>query len=189
MKMKKMIIGVLLIITCINVYAKDYFIVKDDTTFCNNLQYTTTAQGYLKSISYDDLNGNSVSLNGRKNVPDVLTFFIKGIYFDKTPLKANKPNGYIRYTARVVNGKLIVYSQSPGTIDLGKGDVPSGTYRFFIKMPDGTFYKINNRKNMEKYIKPYLLQCEEFKNQYKGNFSRSEYLFKPMIELYNSLCN
>ncbi len=189
MKMKKTTIGLLLIITCINVYAQDFFIVREDTTFCNNLKFSTTSQGYLKSISYDDLNGKSVSIEGRKKVPDVLTFCINGSLIDKTPLKAHKPDGYIRYTERAVDGKLKVYVGRQESVDLGSGNVASGTYRFFIKMPNGTYYKINKKSNMEKYIKPYLLKCVEFKNQYKGDFSRREPQFIEMIKLYNSLCN
>lgn len=74
----------------------------------------------------------------------------------------------------------------------------TGIYRFFIKMPDGTFYKVNKKKNIEKYIEPYLLKCEEFKKQFKGfHFNRAvnatldenEKHFIEQIELYNSLCN
>jgi DNA-directed RNA polymerase subunit L len=187
--MKKTTIGLLLIITCINVYAQDFFIVKEDTTFCNNLKFSITSQGYLKSMSYDELTGKSVSIEGRKKVPAVLTFCIKGVLIDKTPLKAHKPDGYIRYTERAVDGKLKVYIGRQESVNLGNGNVPSGTYRFFIKMPDGTYYKINKKSNVEKYIKPYLLKCEEFKNQYKGDFSRREFQFMEMIKLYNSLCN
>ncbi|MFL5731220.1 MAG: hypothetical protein ACJ75J_17155 [Cytophagaceae bacterium] len=178
-----------------------YFVTSKDTTYCQELSYGTTGQGYLDKLEYTDLSGKKVLLKGRKNVPDVLTFYMKGEIIDKTPLKANAPDGYIRYTDRVVDGKLKVYlaqqgynntimynpATPPGMSPFSTGG-PSGLYRFYIKMPDGTYYKINNAGNMKKYIKPYLLQCSAFKNQYKGDFSTHEEPFMEMIRLYNSVC-
>ncbi len=199
MKILKTTIVLLLLITNINTYAQDYFIVKQDTTFCSDLKYSTTSQGYLKAIEYTDADGKTVLIKGRKNVPDVITFYIRYSTIDKIPLKADKPDGYIRYTKRMVDGKLKVYlaqQSTTSTITYTPG-APSGdwntgsargSYRFFIKMPDGTYYKINSKSNLKKYIKPYLLQCEEFEKQYKGSFSTREWPFMEMIKLYNSLC-
>jgi hypothetical protein len=64
----------------------------------------------------------------------------------------------------------------------------SGTYRFFIKMPDGSFHKINNKKNLNTIIKPFLLECNAFSSNYQGIFSTREKPFMETIELYNSLC-
>ena len=187
------------LLTPIGVLAESYFIVGNDTTFCDKLSYKTTGQGYLKSITYTTTSGEEVHVEGKKNVPDVITFCINGSFFDKTPLKANKPNGYIRYTKRSVDGKLIVYLQqqgydnsyhyTPNTYgdDWQKGG-PVGTYRFYLKMPDGTFYKINKKGNIKKFIKPYLLECDKFKEAYNGDFSTEEKPFMEMIKLYNSLC-
>lgn len=185
--------------TCISIHAQDYFVAKGDTTFCTNLKYSTTSQGYLKSINYEDTNGHNVIIEGRKKVPDVETFYIETKFIDKTPLKANRPDSYIRYTERSVDGKLKVYLAQQGynssrqyTPGSPHGDWsssgPSGTYRFFLKMPDGTYYKINNRSNMKKYIKPYLMKCSNFNNKYKGDYSTREKPFMEMIELYNSIC-
>ena len=55
-------------------------------------------------------------------------------------------------------------------------------------MPSGTYYNANKRKDVKNYIKPYLLQCSEFKKQYKGDFSSDEKEFIQMIRLYNSVC-
>jgi hypothetical protein len=183
---------------------KYYFVTKKDTTFCKKLQYSTTAQGYLNKLEYNDMNGKEIVLKGQKNVPDVLTFNIDTIILDKVPLKADKPESYIRYTQRVVDGKLKVYlaqqgyyegvkysdSDSPyadqnGYVDTGG---PAGIYRFYLKMPDGTYYKINSKKNMKNYIKPFLQKCSEFVNEYTGDYSTKEEPFMEMIKLYNSLC-
>ena len=198
--------GLLLTATVKAQTTTDYFVVRKDTTFCTGLNYTTTIQGYLKTLNYKTLDGEEVSLEGRKNVPDVLTFYIssknpdEAYFVDKTPLKANKPDGYIRYTERAVDGKLKVYLAQQGynsTVthtpcsphgDWSTGG-PTGIYRFYLKMPNKTYYKINNAGNMKKYIKPYLLRCKEFKSQYKGDFSTREEPFMEMIRLYNSLCD
>ena len=186
-----MLCGIMLIITSIDVNAQHYFVVGKDTTFCNYLVYGTTAQGFLNSLEYTDTTGKNIILEGRDNVPDVATFFINGFSIDKTPVRAHKPNGYIRYTERAVDGKLRVYlarqSYTPAMGSLEAGG-PSGIYRFYLKMPDGTYYKINNKHNMEDFIKPYLLKCKDFENQYKGDFSAHEGPFMKMIRLYNSLC-
>ena len=162
---------------------KDYFVTKTDTVFCTDLTYDLTSQGYLKSIKYKDLNGTSVEI--KKNVPDVQTFYHFENTKDKIPLKANKPDGYIRYTWRIVDGPLKVYLAQQ-TVS-GSGNV-TGTYRFFLKLPDGTFYKINNKKNLKNFIKPYLLKCPAFASNYKGDFSTREKPFMETIKLYNSLC-
>ncbi len=189
---------VLLVSTlCFNSYAQDYFIVGNDTTFCSDLSYSTTAQGYLKKIQYTDSDGKTVLIKGRKKVPDVATFYQDGVFIDKTPLKAHKPKSYIRYTERAVDGKLKIYLAHQGynsNVRMGHNGKlemggPTGTYRFFLKMPDGTFYKINKKKNIKKYIKPYLLQCSAFTEQYQGDFSTKEEEFMEMIRLYNSICD
>jgi len=206
MKSKELItVLVIMIVSSVNIYSQDYFIVNKDTTFCSNLEYTTTAQGYLKSIKYIDENNIEKSIEGRKKVPNVVTFYIDSVAYDKTPLKANKPNSYIRYTKRVVDGKLKVYlgsqANNSGTMIYNPSSHssfnhngwestggPSGIYRFYLKVPNGTYYKINSKKNMKKYIKPYLLKCAKFSSEYKGDFSTREEPFINMINLYNSLC-
>lgn len=181
--------------------AQNYFVVGKDTTFCAELFYLTNAQGALNSIKYTDTDGKTVELKGKNDVPDVTTFCKEGICWDKIPLKAEKPGGYTRYTMRIVDGKLKVYlaqqeqssnyHYTPGAAagDWSDTGGPVGLYRFFIKMPDGNYYKINSKKNMKVIIKPYLLKCDEFADEYKGDFSSLEGPFMEMIMLYNSLCN
>lgn len=185
--------------------AQNYFVVGKDTTFCKSLIYFSNAQGALNSIKYIDPDGKTVEFKGKNNVPDVTTFCKEGICWDKIPLKAEKPGGYTRYTMRIVDGKLKVYlaqqgyresgsmystaSTQHGVNTVGASSGPTGLYRFFIKMPDGNYYKINSKKNIKEIIKPYLLKCDEFADEYKGDFSSLEEPFMEMITLYNSLCN
>jgi hypothetical protein len=161
----------------------DYFITKKDTIFCTELTYTTTARGVLKSIKYTNLNGQKIEI--KKNLPDVQTFYLFGSSYDKIPFKANKPDGPRKYTHRIVDGTLKVYLAEQTTSSSGN---VSGVYRFFIKFPDGTFYKINKRKNLNNVIKPYLLKCLAFKSSYKGDFSTRQNPFIETIKFYNSVC-
>jgi len=193
-----------IILLCVNavypqsIKTKYYFVTKsNDTTFCKNLDFGTNIQGSLNALIYEDMNGKKVNLEGRKNVPDVVTFYINDTITDKVPLKPNKPDGFVRYIGRSVNGKLKVYSQQQGYMNYAPGESigvpnsaggPSGKYIFYIKMPEGTFYKINKKSNMKKYIIPYVSKCEEFKSKYKGDYSTLEKPFIAMIRLYNSLC-
>ena len=104
-------------------------------------------------------------------------------------MKANKPNGYVRFTERLVDGKLKIYLGEQGSMRGADNRFhATGTYRFFLKMPDGTYYKINNSGNLKKIIIPYLQQCDQFKSQYKGQYSSDEKPFVDMIKFYNSIC-
>ena len=172
-----------------NANSQDYFVVNEDTTFCNDLKYAAASNGYLAILEYTKLDGEKVYLKGKKKVPDVSTFYIDERFIDKVPLKADKPDSYVRYNGRLVDGALKVYQSFPTRKYTSSGSYLAGTYRFIIKMPDGTYYKIDNKKNMNKHIKPFLLECSSFANNYKGDFSWEEKPFTEMIELYNSLCN
>jgi len=200
--MKKTILTLLLVILSANSsFSQDYFIVDNDTTYCKNLKYSTTAQGYLKKMSYKKSDGKLVEYKKRKECPNVTTFYTKGNTIDRIPLKASKPDSYVRFLPRSVDGKIKTYSNdsyrattstkyTPGGAfgDWKQGGSKMGSYHYTIKMPDGKFYDIKKKKNMKKHIIPYLLKCEAFKKQYKGNFKTQEMLFNKTIELYNSLC-
>jgi hypothetical protein len=202
------------IVNCQSKPTNYYFIKGRDTVFCSILVYQTNAQGVLTYLTYTDMDGKVISMSGKKNVPDVNTFCIGGEAADKVPINPNKPDGYYRYFPRAVDGKLIVYCPGQETISVignttvagnpsnavshsspGYSNVStthqgqSGPYIFFLKMPDGTIYKINKKSNMEDYIKPHLLACREFAKQYKGDFSSEEAPFMESIKLYNSVCN
>ncbi len=141
-----------------HIYAQyDFFIVGNDTTYCSDLNFGETMQGYLRRIAYTDLSGTAHEVIGRREVPDVVSFFIDSVYYDKTPQKPAQPNSYIRYTERKLDGAIIVYVEYQGyqetrTIDLSTvpngnlnhpsvgyktGGAATGTFRFFVKINDG----------------------------------------------------
>jgi hypothetical protein len=190
MNIKTITILFFLVSAGLNAIAQDYFIKGKDTVFCQQLEFKLNAQEYLKSVKYTDEKGNASTITDRFELLDIITIYQGGIYLDKIPLKANKPDSYIRYTIRAVDGKLRVYLAEQGYVHNPNPNFsgPSGIYRFFLKMPDGTYYKINSKKNMKTYIIPYLKQCSEFNKSYKGDFSSKEDPFMEMIRLYNSLC-
>ncbi len=175
--------------------SRSYFVVNHDTTFCKNLSFKVTIQGYLKQVNYKTLDGEKVEIIGTKNVPDVTTFCIRDSVLEKLPQKLSQPKRYIAYTYRVVGGKLNVYIEQQGMMRTSTGYVSTGTYRFFIRMPDGKLYKINNNKNKKGIIIPYLLKCKRFKNEYKGDlkFNANRFVneenFIEMIRFYNSICD
>ncbi|MFD2914957.1 hypothetical protein [Psychroserpens luteus] len=214
MNLQKLLFASALLISSAICYGQDYFVVEKDTTFCSNLEFGTTGQGYLKSLRYTDKNGKAIVIEGRKVVPNVITFYRQEVTIDKIPQKADKPKSYVRYTERLIDGTLKIYERYPtgmgahsyrtnapnpltmnnstmsrnqnGSMQTSSGR--AGIYKFFLKLPDGTYYKINSKKNMKKYIVPYLKECEAFANQYKGDYSNDRDLFIEMIELYNSVC-
>lgn len=210
---KYLVLIPILLITTVN-YGQDYFIVETDTTFVSNLEYGTTIQGYLKSLRYTDSNGKEIAIEGRKEVPDVSTMYRQGTSIDRIPQKPDRPNSYTKFVPRAVDGKLKIYIKYPNDIGstLVRSNAPNpltannstmsrnqngsletmsgrtGVYYFYIKFPDGTFYKVNKKKNMKKYIIPYLKECAQFNEQYNGDFSAEEEDFIKMIELYNTAC-
>ncbi|GAA4899531.1 hypothetical protein GCM10023311_26080 [Flaviramulus aquimarinus] len=152
-------------------------------------------------MNYKKLDGKMVKYEKRKECPNVTTFYKEGTTRDRIPLKASKPDGYVRFLPRSVDGKIKTYSNdsyrtksstkfTPGDAlgDWKQGGSKMGAYHYTIKMPNGKFYDIKGKKDMKKHIIPYLLKCEEFKKQYKGEFKTHETLFNKTIELYNSLC-
>ncbi|RYM32783.1 hypothetical protein ERX46_12015 [Brumimicrobium glaciale] len=186
---KTILIFLIVILSTTSTFSQDYFIADNDTTYCQDLAYSTTSQGYLKKMSYESLDGSLVKYEKRKKCPNVTTFHIKDKTIDRIPLKASKPNSYVRFISRAVNGKIKTYSNaSSKAYSYSIGEEVMGEYHYTIQMPDGKFYDIRKKKNMKKYIIPYLLECKEFKNQYKGEFKTAEPLFNKTIELYNSLC-
>lgn len=189
MFIQKATLAFVLCIACFTVKGQDYFIVNDDTTYCKKLKFSTTAQGYLKTISYV-VDGKTTSIEGRKVVPDVTTFYIDGQSIDKVPLKHDKPNGYVRYVVRQVDGKLRLYVKSQSTLTYSDGSQSAaGTYKIYLKMQDGTYLDVLDRKTMKKVIIPYLEKCADFKAEYTGNYSTYEPKIIETIKLYNSLCD
>ena len=189
--MKKLSFCLLIIFCSLKTYSQeDYYIKGQDTIRVSNLTYDLTMQSYLAELSYTDTNGKPVTVKGRKNLSDVSTLYINYVTIDKIPQKAHKPKGYVKWAHRVVYGKLIVdyYTNSMTTSRAGSRPVTTSITKFFIKMPDGTFYDIRKSKDRKKHIIPYLQQCSEFVSAYDGNYSSDYKSFTEMILLYNSLC-
>jgi hypothetical protein len=192
--MKKNVFYFLLIISFTSHSQRDYYVIETDTLFCSNLTYRLTAQSYLANISYTDLNGEKKTIDGRKNLSNVSTFFINGITTDKIPQKVNKPHKYVKWAQRVVDGKLKVnYYHNEittyGNFDVKRdGMITTGITKFFLKMPDGTFYDIRS-SDRKKYIIPYLKTCAEFNSAFQGDFKDNFENFTKIIALYNSMCN
>jgi hypothetical protein len=171
-----------------------YYIADSDTVFCSHLTYKLTAQSYLSEINYVDSDNKEVTIKGNKNMPNVSTFFINGESIDKIPQKTNKPDKYIKWASRVVDGKLIVnyyYNQMTtyNNYDFNRSGVANSSItKFFIKMPNGIFYDINDSSDRNKYIIPYLKECDAFTSSYKGDYSKDYDSFIETIKLYNLVC-
>ncbi|MDF4202471.1 hypothetical protein PXD56_05880 [Maribacter sp. SA7] len=181
--------------------SQDYYVVEKDTIHCENLNYTRTAQGYLKNITYKKEDGTEIKIKEKKILRNVTTLFINEISIDRVPLKPSKPDKYVRYLLRSVDGKIKTYSNdtyrpttstkyTPGSPfgDFKEGGSKMDSYHYTIKMPNGGWYDIRKKKNMNNIIKPFLLKCEAFKKEYKGDYNAGEARFNETIELYNSLC-
>jgi len=198
--MKKIFFLLIILIGAKSSAQQDYYVAGKDTVFCFHLRYKITAQSYLSEVSYNDSAGQSVTISGRKKIPDISTFYIDGKTTDRIPQKASKPNSYIKWAERVVDGKLIVnyYHNTMSVTNYpGAGarqgsmlvnTTTSGITKFFIKMPDGAFYDIRKSSDMKKHIIPYLKECSAFTSAYQGDYDDDVEKFKETVKLYNSLC-
>ena len=158
-----MILILLLVIINIPGYAQVnnsqfYFInLQKDTVFCKSLNYGTNTKGNLNRLDYITINDVPYEFKGKKNVPNVLTFFIDGKTIDKIPYRLGSNSKLYVYSERLTDGGLIVY------INHQIPDV-SVVYRFYVRFEDGTMYRVDKRSDFEEQIKPRMLSCEEFKN-------------------------
>ena len=164
----------------------DYFITQTkDTVYCTNLKYGTSTWGALNFLSYNQPDGSPIIYKSKKSAPLVLTLYIDGKTIDRIPLKPNSKRE-ILYTERTIDGPLKVYLKHQNTSNTSNATV---MYIYYIRMPDGKFYKINDKKNMKNVIIPYVKDCPKFVESYTGDYSNKEEAFMEMIRLYNSLCN
>lgn len=164
----------------------DYFITqKKDTVFCSELKYRTNTWGYINFLSYIQPDGTPIKYQSKKTVPVILTLYTQGNTIDRIPLKPKSKHDVI-YLKRTVDGPLKVYLQHQNQSYSSAGTV---MYIFYLKMPDGTFYRINDKLNMSQIIVPYLKKCTAFTSQYDGDYSNKEEAFIGMIRLYNQLCS
>jgi hypothetical protein len=189
--MKKYIFYLLFLFVTISSNSQtNYFIDGTDTIHCKAISYKLSMAKNLIQILYTDFDGQNWVIEGKEDLSTVSTFFIDGVYIDKIPRKIDKPDKYVVWARRVVNGKLkvIYYLNETTTYGIG-GATTSAITHFFIKMPDGTLYDIARGDDLKKFIIPYLKKCEAFNIAYKGNFEKDFEDFNSTIRLYNSVCN
>jgi hypothetical protein len=200
--MKKIIgaASVILLLSCCMLNAQEYFIKGKDTVYAKNMEYTVNMQGFITRLSYEDKSGKKTVIDGKKKLKDLKSLHYYSGTIERMPLKISKPDKYVRYGGRVADGKLVVllYDDKHETLSWVRSPIDtrmdrfqtstSGTRLFYLRMPDGTLHNLDKRSAMKKQIKPYLLQCENFKKQYKGNFSMEQNKIVEMIRLYNTAC-
>ena len=166
-----------------SVRSSSYFIsIENDTTFCNSLDYGTDTKGALNILNYESIKGAQKIIKGKNKVPNIVTFSINGVTFDKIPYNIESPGYAYIYSERKVDGIVKVYydQKIPNQNDI---------LRYYIRLPNHSYYQVNKEKNIEKYIKPFLLECPDFREAYQGDFSNDKNSFFDMIEFYNFLCN
>ncbi len=159
-----------------------YFInLQNDTVFCKTLNFSTNTKGYIDKLDYVTFQDVPYEFRGKKNIPNILTFFMDGKTIDKIPYKLGSKSKLYVYSERLTYGKLQVYinHQIPDK---------SVVYRFYVRLDDGTFYRVNKSSDFEEHIKPYMLSCSKYKNTIKENIINEEEPFVEMVNLYNSLC-
>ena len=160
-----------------------YFVTNElDTTFCMSLDYGTNTQGFLDRLTFIKTNGEDSDIKGKNKVPNVVTFYMEGITYDKVPYDLDSDFGEYIYSERKVNGDIKVYLDQ-------KVKGQSEIYRFYVRLGDGSYVNVNNRSNMNKHIKPALLTCEDFSDSYQGEYSSEELEFIDMVSFYNFLCD
>jgi len=160
-----------------------YFITLErDTTFCMSLDYGTNTQGFLERLTFLKTNGEEIDIKGESKVPNVVTFYMEGLTYDKVPYDLESDFGEYIYSERKVNGDLKVYLDRKIK---GKSDV----YRFYVRLEDGSYVNVSSRSNINRHIKPALLTCEDFSDAYQGEFSNDEVEFLTMVSFYNFLCD
>ena len=160
-----------------------YFVTNErDTTFCMSLDYGTNTQGFLDRLTFIKTNGEEIDIKGEYEVPNVVTFYMEGKTYDRIPFDLDMDFGDYAYSERKVNGDIKVYLDR---IIKGQSDI----YRFYVRLADGSYVKVNSRSNMNRHIKPALLTCEDFNDSYQGEFSNDEMEFLDMVSFYNFLCD
>ena len=160
-----------------------YFVTNErDTTFCMSLDYGTNTQGFLDHLTFIKTNGEEIDIKGEYEVPNVVTFYMEGITYDRIPYDLDMDFGDYAYSERKVNGDIKVYLDRKIN---GQSDV----YRFYVRLDDGSYVNVKGRSNMNRHIKPALLTCEDFSDSYQGEFSSDEVEFLAMVSFYNFLCD
>jgi hypothetical protein len=162
----------------------DYVVRKgNDTTLAIDVSYSRKIY-YVKTINYYDANGKYIRIEGIDKCQRIKSFRSNGHIFDLVPKKPKKADGDLIYLWRRVDGKIKVYEYYK---DTRRGDLGSTFYFHTVKLGNNKYYKIN-QKNINAYIKPYLLKCKKFEAAFKGEFTFLSNDFDEMIKLYNALC-
>ncbi len=186
--MKIYLAALLFLISIVGSFAQvkslDYFVKKGaDTTYCISLE-ALRGGGNVGQFTYLDLDGKEQTIEGKEACQEVLTYVINDHPYDLIPLKASKPDGYLRHFWRKIDGKIKLYyyfnvagfGENSGAIELTILQLGNGEY-YFAK-----------RKNIKKVITPYLLQCDVFKKDYDGSIGHKPEDLDYWLKLYNSVC-
>ena len=111
--------------------------------------------------------GKSIS-KGKKESPDVSTFYIDERFIDKVPLKADKPDSYVRNFGRLVDGLKFI---NPSLlVNIHIRSYLAELIVLLLKCQMAHTIKLITKKQ-NNHIKPFLLECSSFANNYKGDFS------------------
>jgi hypothetical protein len=184
----------------LSIHAQEYFVRGKDTTYARNMEYTTNSQGFITEIKYTDRSGKQVTLDGKKNLKNVQSLHYNNGVVERMPLKISKPDAYVRYGGRVVDGKLkvLLYDDQEETLTWVRNpwdqrmskfqNTTSGTRLFYLRLPDGTLYDLSKKKEVKNNVMPYLMKCDEFRKQYKDDLSMKQNDIVKMIRLYNDVC-
>jgi hypothetical protein len=178
-----LILGIVFIPSFAQEDIPDYYFInlQKDTVFCESLSYGTNTKGYLNRLDYITNDNVPYELNGKKNIPNILTFYINGKSLDKIPYRLGSKSKLYVYAERLTDGAIKVY------INHLIPDV-SVVYRFYVQFEDGLMYRVDKRSDLEEHIKPRMLSCEKFKDALTWEISDDEEKFLETVRLYNSLC-
>ena len=162
--------------------AEYYFVKHDfDTVFCKSLSYGTGTWGVLNRLEYTTPEGISYELRGKNNIPKIITFYLNGKTFDRIPYNLGGSKKLYVYSERITGDKLKVYLD-PMVQD------ESVIYRFYVRIEDGNFYKVDKRSDFENVIVPFMMKCEKFRNALDFPLTKDEKTFIKAAKLFNSLC-
>ncbi len=165
---------------------RPYVIQNGDTIPCKSISFGYSRRGALEFAQYIDAEGRKVRSEAEQGLPNVTSFFSKDTVFDRVPIFADKTDGPVWYAPRMADGKIKLYFVNTTYVYNDAGNT-GGYYRFTFQMPDGNFYKVT-QGNVNKVIKPYVQQCKNFTERYKGNYKADETSFYELITIYNAQC-
>lgn len=202
--MKINIIVLVCFLSGINCFSQNYYIkTNNDSVSCKEIKsFETNSQGKLVELQYIDKEGKEIKQK-KSDMPDIRTFCMNGVIYDRMPLKIEKPDSYYRYGERVVNNgkiRINVYDNQQTKYELrknfdgtstGQGSWSTyGTYLRHVKMPDGTIYEVSGIKGMKaaKKIRDYMFECKDFEKECNSNPKYKSCTFEETVYDYNKMC-